>query len=52
MVDLPAPVGPTRAIISPGRACKEMQFNTKFDKTAVKAKFKLKDMVFNGKVEM
>jgi len=31
---------------------KEMQFNTKFDKTAVKAKFKLKDMVFNGKVEM
>ena len=31
---------------------KEMQFSTKFDKTAVKAKFKLKDMVFNGKVEM
>jgi hypothetical protein len=31
---------------------KEMQFNSKFDKTPVKAKFKLKDMVFNGKVEM
>jgi hypothetical protein len=31
---------------------KEMQFTSKFDKTAVKAKFKLKDMVFNGKVEM
>ena len=31
---------------------KEMQFSTKFDKTGVKAKFKLKDMVFNGKVEM
>lgn len=31
---------------------KEMEFSTKFDKTAVKKKFKLKDMVFNGKVEM
>jgi len=31
---------------------KEMEFATKFDKTAVKHKFKLKDMVFNGKVEM
>jgi hypothetical protein len=31
---------------------KEMQFFTKFDKTGVKAKFKLKDMVFNGKLEM
>lgn len=31
---------------------KEMVFSTKFDKTPVKTKFKLKDMVFNGKVEM
>ena len=31
---------------------KELEFSTKFDKTAVKNKFKLKDMVFNGKVEM
>ena len=31
---------------------KELEFSSKFDKTAVKKKFKLKDMVFNGKVEM
>jgi len=31
---------------------KEMEFASKFDKTAVKKKFKLKDMVFNGKLEM
>jgi hypothetical protein len=31
---------------------KEVEFSTKFDKTAIKKKFKLKDMVFNGKVEM
>ena len=31
---------------------KDLEFSTKFDKTAVKHKFKLKDMVFNGKVEM
>ena len=31
---------------------KEMEFSSKFDKTAVKHKFKLKDMMFNGKVEM
>jgi hypothetical protein len=31
---------------------KEVDFSTKFDKTPVKGKFKLKDMVFNGKVEM
>ena len=31
---------------------KEMVFSTKFDKTGVKTKFKLKDMVFNGKLEM
>ena len=31
---------------------KEMEFSTRFDKTQVKKKFKLKDMVFNGKVEM
>ena len=31
---------------------KEMEFSSKFDKTVVKHKFKLKDMVFNGKVEM
>ena len=31
---------------------KELDFATKFDKTVVKHKFKLKDMVFNGKVEM
>jgi len=31
---------------------KEFEFVTKFDKTTVKHKFKLKDMVFNGKVEM
>jgi hypothetical protein len=31
---------------------KDLEFSTKFDKTAVKKKFKLKDMVVNGKVEM
>ncbi|HEY2844781.1 MAG TPA: hypothetical protein VGJ09_14065 [Bryobacteraceae bacterium] len=31
---------------------KEMEFSSKFDKTAVKKKFKLKDMIFNGKLEM
>jgi len=31
---------------------KELEFSTKFDKTALKYKFKLKDMVFHGKVEM
>ena len=31
---------------------KDLEFSSKFDKTAVKHKFKLKDMVFNGKVEM
>jgi hypothetical protein len=31
---------------------KEMEFYTKFDKVVVKKKFKLKDMMFNGKVEM
>jgi hypothetical protein len=31
---------------------KEMEFSSRFDKTMVKKKFKLKDMVFNGKVEM
>jgi hypothetical protein len=31
---------------------KEVEFSSKFDTTAVKKKFKLKDMVFNGKVEM
>lgn len=31
---------------------KEMEFSSKFDKTLIKKKFKLKDMVFNGKVEM
>jgi len=31
---------------------KEVEFSSKFDKTAIKKKFKLKDMVFNGKVEM
>lgn len=31
---------------------KELEFSSKFDKTAVKKKFKLKDLVFNGKVEM
>ena len=31
---------------------KELEFSTKFDKTGVKKKFKLKDMVFNGKVEL
>jgi hypothetical protein len=31
---------------------KEMEFSTKFDKIPIKKKFKLKDMVFNGKVEM
>jgi hypothetical protein len=31
---------------------KEVEFFTKFDKTPIKHKFKLKDMVFNGKVEM
>ncbi len=31
---------------------KEMEFSTKFDKTPIKKKFKLKDMVVNGKVEM
>ncbi|MCU1334983.1 MAG: hypothetical protein JWO19_564 [Bryobacterales bacterium] len=31
---------------------KEMEFSSRFDKISVKKKFKLKDMVFNGKVEM
>jgi hypothetical protein len=31
---------------------KEVEFSSKFDKTKVKKKFKLKDMLFNGKVEM
>ena len=31
---------------------KDLEFSSKFDKTAVKHKFKLKDMVFHGKVEM
>jgi len=31
---------------------KEVEFSSKFDQTVVKKKFKLKDMVFNGKVEM
>ena len=31
---------------------KDVEFSTKFDKTTIKHKFKLKDMVFNGKVEM
>ncbi len=31
---------------------KEMEFSTKFGTTAIKHKFKLKDMVVNGKVEM
>jgi hypothetical protein len=31
---------------------KELEFASKFDKTSIKKKFKLKDMVFNGKVEM
>jgi len=31
---------------------KELEFFTKFDKIVVKKKFKLKDMVFKGKVEM
>jgi hypothetical protein len=31
---------------------KEMEFNSKFGKSAVKHKFKLKDMVVNGKLEM
>jgi hypothetical protein len=31
---------------------KEMEFASKFGVTSVKRKFKLKDMVFNGKVEM
>jgi len=31
---------------------KDLEFSSKFDKTPVKKKFKLKDMVFNGKVEM
>jgi len=31
---------------------KDLEFSSKFDKTAVKHKFKLKDMVFNGKLEM
>ncbi len=31
---------------------KEVEFYTKFDKTPIKHKFKLKDMVFNGKLEM
>jgi len=31
---------------------KEFEFSTKFNKTAIKHKFRLKDMVFNGKVEM
>ncbi len=31
---------------------KDLEFTSKFGKTAVKHKFKLKDMVFNGKLEM
>lgn len=31
---------------------KDLEFSSKFDQTPVKKKFKLKDMVFNGKVEM
>jgi len=31
---------------------KEVEFSSKFDKTGIKKKFKLKDLVFNGKVEM
>lgn len=31
---------------------KELEFFSKFDKTVIKHKFKLKDMMFNGKVEM
>ena len=31
---------------------KDLEFSSKFDKTPIKHKFKLKDMVFNGKVEM
>ena len=31
---------------------KEVEFSSKFDKTSIKKKFKLKDMVFNGKVEL
>jgi hypothetical protein len=31
---------------------REMEFSSKFGVTSVKHKFKLKDMVFNGKVEM
>jgi hypothetical protein len=31
---------------------KEVEFSSKFDKIVIKKKFKLKDMVFNGKVEM
>ena len=31
---------------------KEVEFATKFDKTTIKHKFKLKSMVFNGKLEM
>lgn len=31
---------------------KDLEFTSKFDKTTIKHKFKLKDMVFNGKVEL
>ncbi len=31
---------------------KEVDFTTKFGKTVVKAKFKLKDMVINGKLDL
>ena len=31
---------------------KDLEFSSKFDKTTIKHKFKLKDMVFHGKVEM
>jgi hypothetical protein len=31
---------------------KDLEFASKFGKAAIKHKFKLKDMVFNGKVEM
>jgi hypothetical protein len=31
---------------------KDMEFSTKFDKLSVKYHFKLKDMVYHGKLEM
>lgn len=31
---------------------KDLEFSSKFDKTSIKKKFKLKDLVFNGKVEL